>query len=454
MKVFSLFLSLGLLLSNVVFAGADKGNGGGAHVCPGQVQFYDYFEGESVWKYKMLPEREITEKDAFLLGVERLSVFYPRLASSLINTYEDHISSNGKGERYNEKVWIGALNPRFTRDATNLYSKPGCEFRQLINWDERIDSVVVSKKYWDQMTNFQKGVAWFHEVLYKYTRDQQVTETSDEIRKVVAQVYSKDTTVVVDFLPKHLVSGDLRIFPSNFYVFYPPTTVCEKAGYEVSVEATKKIVVNYNSKKIKLGKKEAKSVFDLGKLRFPFEFGVEFFEDDEVYGKDYHDTGAIVRIKSKACGTEYIEKLVCDKDKSSVFGGGKCRSIRFIQDVGHRKNTPSHDGSLSIQMLELKTNSRRKFQALFLEAQNMNYAGQGEEVFNLPFMANERLYLELPKNLVYYLKLGDKQDRNYVLKFHSPTNSFVKKSNLKCGSGVDPLNVCSAGWVWSSIESK
>jgi hypothetical protein len=179
-----------LLLSMNSFAGNEKGNGGGVHYCENQTtqELYDIYEAQARFGYKLI-NNKLSVDGYIQYAVNKISNANPFIGKK-VNEKLDYLKNNHMIMR--PKV---RLNP--IGDANILITDEGCEYKQLANWDEISGNLIIKKEYYDLLDNLNKAAFHIHETLYKVGRDLDLlakssdgTSTSDEIRKMVGEIFS------------------------------------------------------------------------------------------------------------------------------------------------------------------------------------------------------------------------------------------------------------------------
>lgn len=208
-------LSLSVVaLSLNAFAG-DKGHGGGGHVCGDSVELYDFFEGRNPY----LHEIPVWRVDPNLTMADYLAKAMAHLKSEDqgIGQYVESKLNEMLKIPYNQLV-LPILIPR-TSDADLPLVEENCEFQQVANWNERFGKVFFSRKYFEKMDAMSKAGLYVHEVLYKIARDSKVTMDSNDIRKLVAMIFSDQKIKVSEI--------ERIVLPKGTVLFVPADGKCE-----------------------------------------------------------------------------------------------------------------------------------------------------------------------------------------------------------------------------------
>ena len=214
MKTFNQVIALMCLVSSSwAFAGAEGavgGNGGGAHVCKDSVELYDFYEG----RHPLLHKIPVWENDP------RLSVqdYLEKVKANIRKTSPDFEALFSKSLNeflklpYGERVLPIAI-PRIM-DADIPFVDEDCEYRQVANWNERFGNVFFSKGLFDRMDSMSQAGLIVHEVIYKMARDLGRIKSSDDVRKIVAKLFSNTRLTINDFL-SILPESPQAIIPKN-----------------------------------------------------------------------------------------------------------------------------------------------------------------------------------------------------------------------------------------------
>lgn len=171
---------LALMSMSQAFA-SDKGNGGGGHVCPGDVEVYDLYEGRVRFDLNTIRNSTMDQDETIKWGVDKVGLKDPTLAA-LINLEVSVVKS---------KMRLRDIEIARTLDADNIYTDPGCKYEQIANWDLGIDKIIINNRIWKEMDAFQRGVLVFHEAAYSIYRRYGLNQKSvEKTRRFVAQVFS------------------------------------------------------------------------------------------------------------------------------------------------------------------------------------------------------------------------------------------------------------------------
>ena len=179
-----------LLFSMNLFAGNEKGNGGGVHFCVVQekLELYDIYEAQARYGYKIMDKK---------LSIES----YTQLALNKITKNNPYIGRKVKEQLdyLNDGHMIIRSKVKLTlvEDANILVTDEDCTYKQLANWDEKSGNLIVKKEYYDSMNALNKAAFHIHETLYKVGRDLDLLErdkdsnsTSDDVRRMVGEIFS------------------------------------------------------------------------------------------------------------------------------------------------------------------------------------------------------------------------------------------------------------------------
>lgn len=182
----SLMLAGLLTLSLSAIAG-DKGNGGYSVVCRdnlGQItsaELLDIYEGRVIYKKNYAVELN-TVDDLINIAKSRVAN-YAAFANKL----------NRELKLVNENIiFIPAGNElEPTDDAFPPIKKQGCKFEQLANYQDS-GELLISQEIFDHLDNVNKAALFIHEAVYSYRRKALGETTSQNSRKLVAQIMAKN----------------------------------------------------------------------------------------------------------------------------------------------------------------------------------------------------------------------------------------------------------------------
>ncbi len=184
-----------VLLSTAVFAGNEKGNGGGIHLCEGQTthEFYDIYEAQARYGYKII-DRKLSMDGYIQFALNKITKTNPYIGRK-VKEQLDYLKDGHMIIRPKAK-----LTP--VGDANILVTDEGCTYKQLANWDEVSGNLIAKKEYYDSMDALNKAAFRIHETLYKVGRDLDLLEkdkdgnsTSDDVRRMVGEIFSTNETL-------------------------------------------------------------------------------------------------------------------------------------------------------------------------------------------------------------------------------------------------------------------
>lgn len=181
------FFLAGLMALSLSAIAGEKGNGGYSVVCrteQGQItsaELLDIYEGRVIYKKNYAVDQHSVE--------EVIEIAKSRVA--------DHHAFANKLNRelklVNENIiFIPAGNElEPTDDAFPPIKKQGCKFEQLANYQDS-GELLVSQEIYDHLDNVNKAALLVHEAVYSYRRKALGETTSQNSRKLVAQIISKN----------------------------------------------------------------------------------------------------------------------------------------------------------------------------------------------------------------------------------------------------------------------
>jgi hypothetical protein len=188
----NLFILGMVLLSATAFAGNEKGNGGGVHYCANQksLELYDVYEAQARFGYA-IKESSLAVDVQVRNAVEKIKKNNPYIGK-LVQEKVSYLKNGHMIVR--AKVKLTPIG-----DANILIVDEGCSYKQLANWDEVSGNLIVNKDFYDRMSNTNQAALYIHETLYKVGRDLNLitkeadgTSTSDEIRRMVGEIFSSE----------------------------------------------------------------------------------------------------------------------------------------------------------------------------------------------------------------------------------------------------------------------
>ena len=185
MKISSrIAIVIGTLVATSAFAGNEKGNGGGAHVCAGSVEMYDLYEGRE--RYRLTPNLPSADTaDRILEAV------LERTAEASYENSEEFVPLL---RNYIRKVRTNIFPTTATLvrlpDANELLIGRGCQYEQLANWDDRTGKLFVDDRLFSELRRVpaQEAALILHEAVYALARSRFEATTSTAAREVVARM--------------------------------------------------------------------------------------------------------------------------------------------------------------------------------------------------------------------------------------------------------------------------
>jgi len=253
-------------------------------------------------------------------------------------------------------------------DVKTLRIEPGCHYEQLAFWNDKTGKIEVSLPVYNKLKNgFHRGALGIHETFYYLYRifnaslNLPIEGKSDQIRLLVAQVFSLNNVIDFDLVPIgmrydfiNLENGKIDIVgPGGLFtskderryesesahtVFYIPTKsgCAQKARYNLTITSPKKkLLVRVNSvsgpelPNIRLSK------------NIPFEINnapvFESTQSARCWGRSVHYSSANIFLPDKTKTSLYItlENVDCgDIVHGYIHDLPTSGTIRFVDYVG------------------------------------------------------------------------------------------------------------------------
>ncbi len=168
--------------------GMGAGNGGGAHVCPlkNTIEVYDIYEGRSRYGLNIISTGNVeTEENIIRKAIKKLELQNVTFAHAVSDQIEYLKSLNPKHFLVSDQFDIKPI-----ADANILITDVGCEYRQLANWDDYSNNVLVKGNYYNEMDEFNHAALKLHEAIYKASRVRLSEKNSDKVRRLVGELLS------------------------------------------------------------------------------------------------------------------------------------------------------------------------------------------------------------------------------------------------------------------------
>lgn len=182
------FLLLSLLLFCSQSYAKEGGNGGGVIICPNKIELYDFYEAKNtypridVWKN----DPHFSMEDYIGAGLNHLRNDIPEV-HELVEKMIKSILEIPKNQ-----IFVNITIPMI-EDATISVLEKKCRYEQAANWNERFRKLFISDRLFAKLDNLNRAGLIMHEAIYKLSRDTNVaTETSDQVRAVVAKIFSDE----------------------------------------------------------------------------------------------------------------------------------------------------------------------------------------------------------------------------------------------------------------------
>lgn len=183
-------LVLSSLTFGTAFAGNEKGNGGGVHVCNnGTVEMYDLYEGYTRYNFTPDVDNSLTIEGYLNRASKKVDKIHPGIGLKLKKEISYLLKEQHLLVRSN-------LNLKLIEDANILVVGNGCSYKQLANWDDRSGNVIVNANYYNRLDTINQAALYLHEALYKLDREYFSAYTSDDIRPIVANLLSDNEEVM------------------------------------------------------------------------------------------------------------------------------------------------------------------------------------------------------------------------------------------------------------------
>ena len=197
-----------VMLAEPAFSqGMGAGNGGGAHVCPTKntIEVYDIYEGRSRYGLNIvstgnsIPEAMIIENA--LSKLEHVNITF----AEAVRDQMDYLNSQKpKHFLVNDQIKL-----KLIEDANILLTDEGCEYRQLANWDDVSNNVLVKGDFYRALDEYNHAALKLHEAIYKASRVRISVKNSDEVRRLVGELLS-DLPDVSETTKKLSLRGDIK----------------------------------------------------------------------------------------------------------------------------------------------------------------------------------------------------------------------------------------------------
>lgn len=283
-------LFFGMLLLNAQAFSSDKGNGGGAHLCPNEnsIQMYDIYEG--ITRYNITPDFDasMSVEQYIQKALAKMTLAHPGIGLKLKENLDYLMAKGHLIKRYN-------LNMPYIEDANILVVNIGCLYEQLANWDNVSGNVLVKGELFDRLDNLNKAALYVHEALYKFARDSINARNSDNVRRVVAEAFNAEAefshikewaswsnmvTILKDPKPYALAINqqysntiyiDLHLGDNNYYDSNRKVEIILKRDYTAVkkfITETQTLIATLEKEKIEINKKIQKAIFSSRKKEY------------------------------------------------------------------------------------------------------------------------------------------------------------------------------------------
>ncbi len=80
------------------------------------------------------------------------------------------------------------LRPNTTED--HFFVESGCELVTIAVWNERFDRLLINKNWYSKLSPMGQAGILIHEVIYKISRDRLDVKNSNQVRKIIALLFS------------------------------------------------------------------------------------------------------------------------------------------------------------------------------------------------------------------------------------------------------------------------
>ncbi len=222
-------ISMFLVFFPIFSLAGEVNNGGGGHVCDQNVELYDLFEGHhpqihniKTWKHQNEKAKEFYLDKA----LRRLRVAQPKLYKEFKRELDGILNIPN-----NELVL--PIDIPIINDADIPFVEEGCEYKQLANWNDRLNKLYFSQSLYKKLDELNKAALFYHEAAYKIARNHGATN-SDGVRKFVAESFS-DQDIQTSITPNGEDDFSEEVSAmgcANFTGFYESR--CYSNGREVS----------------------------------------------------------------------------------------------------------------------------------------------------------------------------------------------------------------------------
>ena len=178
-----LLTALTLASATTSWAGNEKGNGGGAHLCGNAVETYDLFEGRARYGLEETRFPEMDREEILALVLDRALRASPENAFLI----KEIIKSL---ELVRSRMLMTNARLVTIDDANELMVGNDCQYVQLGNWDDRTGSLFVAEKLFVEIhrSPIDEAAFFLHEAVYRVARTKLGKTNSTSSREVVARM--------------------------------------------------------------------------------------------------------------------------------------------------------------------------------------------------------------------------------------------------------------------------
>lgn len=181
----SALLTAAFLLTGLSAFAGDKGNGGYSIVCRDlnnritSAEILDIYEGRILYRRNYAVDQNSVE-DLIAVAKNKVSQFakFSDKLNKEIALIEKNIVFIPEGNELQE-----------TDDAFPVIKKKGCKFEQLANYTDA-GELFVSEEIYEELDNVNKAALIIHEAVYSMRRKALGEETSQNTRRLVAQLFA------------------------------------------------------------------------------------------------------------------------------------------------------------------------------------------------------------------------------------------------------------------------
>lgn len=181
----NLIILLVFLFTTSSFA-KEGGNGGGVIICPNSIELYDFWEYKDIHYPSLLwkADSRLSYEDYLDAALGHIKKDIPQVHDLVEKTVNSILSTP------RDKLFVDVAIPKIYDARIRAFDK-SCRYEQAANWNERFKKLFISRSLFNRLDTLNQAGLIMHEAIYKLSRDTMVaTENSDEVRDVVARIFS------------------------------------------------------------------------------------------------------------------------------------------------------------------------------------------------------------------------------------------------------------------------